>query len=101
MTGRFKLQLLLALFWFLSVYLAVGAIVPWTWAWRCAWLNLIIGMLALLWITRTDVGDRLFYKGPEGNEPGRLEVAVLWAVPVVVLFLAVIWWTMRLLGFFD
>jgi hypothetical protein len=66
--NRIKLQLILAAFWFVSAYLAIDALFPWEWAWRCAWLNLIIGMLALLWITRTEFGDRMFYQGPQGEE---------------------------------
>jgi hypothetical protein len=58
-------------------------------------------MLGLLLLTRTEEGDRIFYKGPEGNQPGRLEMAVLWALPVAWLFLAIIWALMRLLGVFN
>jgi hypothetical protein len=101
MIHRIKLQVLLALFWFVSVYLAIGALLSWEWAWRCAWFNLIIGMLGLLLITRTEEGDQVFYKGPKGDQPGRWEVAVLWALPVSWLFAAGIWWVLRLLGVFD
>jgi hypothetical protein len=99
--NRIKLQLILAAFWFVSAYLAIDALFPWEWAWRCAWLNLIIGMLALLWITRTEFGDRMFYQGPQGEEDSWWPVGILWAIPVAIFFLAIIWWLIRLLGIFD
>lgn len=101
MSSRIKRQLALALFWFISAYLASGALLPWTWAWRCAWINVIIGLIGLLLVTRTDRGDRLFYQGPLGDEPGLLRIALLWAIPFVGLFTAIIWWTLRLLGLFN
>ncbi len=101
MINMVKLQLILALFWFVSAYLAIGALLPWEWAWRCAWLNLIIGMLALLGVTRTAYGNRMFYIGPKGDEDGLWAVGVLWAIPIVILFWAAIWWGLRLFGLFD
>lgn len=101
MINRIKLQLALAFFWFLSAYLTVGAVLPWEWAWRCAWFNLIIGMVSLLLITRTKEGDSIFYKGPQRDRPGLLQVALLWAIPIAGLFIASLWWFMRLLGIFD
>lgn len=98
------MQLILAMFWFISAYLAVGALLPawssWEWAWRCAWLNLIIGMLGLLLVTRTAEGDRVFYQGPEDGKPGLIRVALLWTIPAVGLCLALIWWLARLIGIF-
>jgi hypothetical protein len=101
MINRTKLQLFLAIFWFVSAYLAAGALLPWEWAWRCAWLNLIIGMTGLLLVTWTKFGERMFYEGPKGDEDGMWQVGMLWAVPVVILFLAVVWWIARLVGLFD
>lgn len=101
MINRAKLQLILATFWFVSAYLAIGALLPWEWAWRCAWLNLIIGLIGLLLATRTQVGDRMFYQGPKGNEDNLWQVGLLWAIPMVIFFLAFAWWTLRLLGLFD
>ena len=106
MLNRIKLQLILAMFWFISAYLAAGALLPskwsaWEWAWRCAWLNLIIGLLSLLLITRTDYGDRMFYKGPQGDQPGMIQVALLWAIPFTIFCLALIWWVARLIGIFN
>ncbi len=101
MNHRIKWQLVLALFWFVSAYLAIGAILPWEWAWRCAWLNVIIGMIGLLLATQTERGNRLFYKGPRGDEPGLFQVGLLWAIPLVGLIAAGFWWVLRLLGIFD
>lgn len=98
MSHRIKLQLTLALFWFLSAYLAMGALVSREWAWRCAWLNLIIGMLGLLAATRTSFGDRMFYQGPKGDEDSLWLIGVLWALPLVGFFLALLWWVARLIG---
>jgi hypothetical protein len=36
----------------------------------CAWFNLIIGLVSLLLVTRSELGDRLFYEGPKGDEEG-------------------------------
>ena len=99
---RIRLQLVLAAFWFVSAYLAASAVLPWEWwAWRCAWLNLLIGMLSLLWVTRTESGDRLFYEGPKGEEDSWWIVGALWAIPVIILSLAIVWWLMRLLGLYN
>jgi hypothetical protein len=67
MTHRVSRQLLLALFWFTSAYLAVGVLGSWEWAWRCGWLNLIIGMVGLLMVARSTLVERLFYEGPRGD----------------------------------
>ncbi len=101
MINRIKWQLVLALFWFVSAYLAMGAVLSWTWAWRCAWFNVIIGMIALLLVTRTEEGNRIFYRGPTGDRPGLLQVGILWSMPVVGLLVASLWWLMRLLGIID
>ncbi len=101
MLNRIKLQIALALFWFVSAYLAIGALLPWSWAWNCAWINVILGLVGLLLVTRTELGERLFYEGPKGDEPGLLQIGCLWLIPAVGLVLASIWWLMRLLGFYN
>ena len=62
---------------------------------------MIIGLLGLLLITRSEEGDRIFYKGPQGDEPGWWIIGFLWALPVSWLAAAGIWWLLRLLGIFD
>ena len=101
MLNRISRQLILAFFWFVSAYLAISAVLPWEWAWRCAWLNLLIGMVGLLLVTGSREGDQVFYLGPPKKGPGLIQVALLWAIPPVGLILALIWWSMRLIGFFD
>lgn len=101
MLNRISRQLILGLFWFGSAYLAIAAVLPWEWAWRCGWLNLIIGMMGLLLITQTREGDDLFYRGPREGRSGSFVIALVWALPVVGLMVAVLWWIMRLLGFFN
>ncbi len=101
MINRIKWQLVLALFWFFSAYLAVSALFPGVWAWRCAWLNVIIGMIGLLWVTQTERGDRIFYQGPRKDEPGLFLAGLLWAIPITGFFIASLWWIMRLLELID
>ena len=33
-----------------------------------------------------------FAAGPRGDEPGFVPLALLWAFPVVLLFLGILWW---------
>ena len=101
MLNRVRWQQLFALFWFGSVYLALGALLSWEWAWRCAWLNLIVGLVGLLWVTHRETGDHLFYHGPGGAEPGSWQIAFLWGLPVFWLAVATLWWLLRLLGLFS
>ena len=101
MLNRISHQLVLAIFWFLSAYLTIAAVLPWEWAWRCGWLNLLLGMVGLLLVTSNSEGDRLFYKGPVGDEAGRFQIGLLWALPAVGFVVAAIWWLMRLIGSFD
>ena len=46
----------------------------------------------LLLATRNPTARRIFYEGPRGEEPGILFLALLWAVPIVLVFLGIIWW---------
>ncbi|MDX1521224.1 MAG: hypothetical protein R3264_06330 [Anaerolineae bacterium] len=101
MLNRIKVQVTLALFWFASAYLAMGAIISWEWAWRCAWFNMIIGLVGLLFLTRTETLDRFFYRGPGANEPGYLLGGFLWIVPIIGFFVAGLWWILRLIGIFN
>ena len=97
MNKRLILPLLLASFWFFSVYLAVGAWLSWVWAYRCALVNLIIGMLALLLVTQDERRERLFYEGPKGDEDSSLLIAIMWGLPFAWWGFALVWWIIRLL----
>ena len=101
MSSRVITQLIFAAFWFTSAYAAMTALLPNECAWRCAWFNLIIGLVSLLLVTRSELGDRLFYKGPKGDERGSWLIGILWFIPVIIFFLAVIWWIARLVGFYN
>lgn len=101
MWNRIKWQFILALFWFISAFLAIGAVLPWIWAWRCAWINVIIGLVGLLLMTSTEKGDRLFYHGPRENESTLWQLGMLWALTFAGLTIAVGWWLLRVFGFFD
>ena len=56
---------------------------------------MIIGLLGLLIVTRTEEGDLLFYKGQvkESQEEGfnfvRFSVALLWIIPFTCMFVGV------------
>jgi hypothetical protein len=89
------------MFWFSSAYLLIGGLLSWEWAWRCGLINLIIGMLGLLLITRTAEGDRLFYLAPRVQQKNSRAIIMLWSIPIVVLFIASIWWMIYLLEMID
>jgi hypothetical protein len=59
MSRRVITQLIFAAFWFTSAYAAMTALLSNEWAWRCAWFNLIIGLVSLLLITRSELGELL------------------------------------------
>lgn len=58
----------------------------------CASLNVLIGLLLLLLTTRNEHARRMFYEGPRGEEPGLVPIALLWAFPIVLVFVGVLWW---------
>jgi len=89
------LILALAVFWGVSglvVSLGLNAMFGGNWAVFCTSLNVIAGLLLLLLATRNPTARRIFYEGPRGEEPGILFLALLWAVPIVLMFLGIIWW---------
>lgn len=34
----------------------------------------------------------MFYEGPQGEETGFIPLAMLWAFPIVLIFLGLFWW---------
>lgn len=91
------LILALATLWWLGGWVAgagLSAFFGVTWALQCASLNVVAGLLMLLWITRDKEAQRIFYEGPEGNEPGMPVIAFLWVLPLSLMFAGVIWWLM-------
>jgi len=84
----------LALFWGLSgllVGLGIRAFLDGEWMIQCMALNIIAGMLMLLFITRDEGARKAFYEGVAGDNP-RLGLALLWALPFSLLCLGLIWW---------
>ena len=89
------LILALAAFWCVSgivVGYSLNALFDGAWVAPCASLNVIAGMLLLLFITRNEQARRIFYEGPRANESGLILLAFLWAIPVILLFLGILWW---------
>jgi hypothetical protein len=78
----------------LGIGLALQAFFDGQWLVPCASLNLIAGMLLLLLITRNEPARRIFYEGPRENEPGLPVIGILWAAPLVLLLVGLIWWLM-------
>ena len=92
-----KLLLILALaaFWGVSgivMGFALNALIAGGWVVPCASLNIMIGLGLLLLTTRNEQARRMFYEGPRGDEPGFVPLALLWAFPVVLVFLGLLWW---------
>lgn len=97
---RHVLRLLaLATFWGLSGYMIGAAIAA---AFYLIYpvgvilgsLNLILGMLLFLGITRDPTAERIFFEGPHPNESGRVEVGCLWALPVSLLLYGLWLWVL-------
>lgn len=72
--------------------LAMEAFFNGQWVLPCASLNLIVGMLLLLLITHDEQARRIFYEGPQENEPGLPVIGLLWTVPLALLLVGLIWW---------
>lgn len=89
------LILALAALWTLSGFLiglAIEALFGTPWVIPCTALNLIAGMVMLLLVTRDDRARRMFYEGPREDELGSPLVGLLWAFPLTLMIIAVIWW---------
>jgi hypothetical protein len=79
---------LLALFYFASVYFAVAALIP-ALALQVALVAVIVAM----------IGYRIL--GMTGNDKPGLPLALLILAPVSCIAAGVIWWVIRLLGFWE
>jgi hypothetical protein len=94
---------LLALFWFGPAYYAGEALLP-SWGLQCGLTSLIVGLMGLAIVNRTEAGRKLFYDGKsEDDQIGGVKVLVwlLLGTPVALLLLGTLWWLVRLLGFLD
>lgn len=77
-----------------TVGIALQALFGVAWVMPCTALNLMAGMLMLLLITRNEYARRMFYEGPRQNEAGLLFIGLLWGLPLILIFLGIVWWLM-------
>jgi hypothetical protein len=84
---------ILALLWFTSAYFAAEAWLPTTWALNCGVINIVISMMALILIVRTEEGAKLFYDGPSNG--GWIIIAIVWSIPVAIFTAGIAWWIVR------
>lgn len=61
-------------------------------AWQSGVAGLLLGLVGLASVTRTEHGRRIFYEGPAENEEGIFDIGCLWAVPGVVLIISLVAW---------
>ena len=95
--------LFVAACWFCSAYYATSALFPFL-AFQCGLVSLIIALLGIAIINRTEEGSRLLYEGENEREEIHGAKIVIWlliGIPVMLLFGGTLWWVMRLFGLFD
>ncbi len=97
---RYIIPLVLALFWGVSgaaVGFSLQALFGVQWIVPCASLSIITGLMLLLLATRSETARRMLYDGLEAE--GGILLAILWAIPVTLAFVAALWWLLsRFLG---
>jgi len=95
----FALTALLAAIWLAGGYALVRVIgVPTPWPLVCGLANMVVGLTALLYITRDPHGWRMFYEGPKPDEPGYLPIGLLFALPLGMIAYALIFWLAGWIG---
>jgi hypothetical protein len=57
-------------------------------------LNLLLGLLFFLGITRDPTAERIFFEGPRPSEEGLVEIGCLWALPVSFLLFGLWLWVL-------
>lgn len=55
-------------------------------------LNVIIGLLLFLFITKDPVADRIFFGRAESDDEGNPAVGCLWILPMFILLIGVSMW---------
>jgi hypothetical protein len=101
LTKDVGLIFLLAFLWFGPAYYAGEALLP-AWGLQCGLVSLIVGLMGLAIVNRTEAGRKLFYEGEnEGDQISGVKVLIwfLIGIPVTLFLLGTLWWLMRLLGF--
>lgn len=76
--------------------IALRALYGGNWIVPCAALNLIFGMLLLRWITRNAREQEILFEGAEREDSESSVAALLLGIPVVLIFVAVLWWLLAL-----
>jgi len=75
-----------------AVGAGIGALYGGTWVAWCSSLNVIVGLVLLLFVSRNPRARGLFYGDRRSDEqPAGMLVAVLWAFPFTLLFLGLLW----------
>jgi hypothetical protein len=70
---------------------------------QCGLILMVVGLIGLLPIIRTERGRRLFFEGPDEDEDTDLRIGCLWITPVLIvlivaIFAAEIWLMSQLSG---
>lgn len=55
-------------------------------------LNLILGLTLFLGITRDPTSERIFFEGPQPDEPGRPAIGCLWLLPLSLILVGLWLW---------
>ncbi len=84
-----------ALWWFSGYAMIKSLGFENVWATICGSLNMSIGLIGLIIITRTPRGWRIFYEGPHPDEEGYLPIGLLFALPLGALLWAIVIWLVR------
>ena len=85
----------LAVLWILGgivIGFALQALFDVQWVIQCTSLNLIIGMVMLLLVTRNKEMRQLFYEGPKEGEISSPLIGMMWTFPIVMVIVGVLWW---------
>lgn len=70
----------------------ISALFDVSWVIPCTSFNVIAGMIMLLLVTSNDTARRIFYEGPRDDDPGIIGIGLLWLLPMVAVFIGLIWW---------
>jgi len=90
-----RLVIALAVLWIVSgaiVGFSLEALFSLQWVVPCTSLNLMMGMILLLLVTRNEWARRMFYEGPRAGEDSSPLIGMLWALPLVLLIVGGVWW---------
>jgi hypothetical protein len=93
------IQGLLAFIWFLTGYFAFSAFGPEAGLYG-ALGNLLIGLILILMVNRSRSASARLYEG-RADDNLHLPLLLLAAVPVICVLAGLIWWGLRLIGFFK